>query len=187
MEYLKDVFADKALTYNEFVDALKGNEKIKLCNLADGGYVDAAKYSAKEGELASANGTIATLQDQISKLDGVDVDKLKADLKALQEKYDTELSAVRKDSAVNIALSQANARNIKAVKALLDLDSITVDGDAVSGLSEQIESIKNDNAYLFFDAQAKPGIEIPTGQKPAPRSDEAYLDAYYKNNPFYKR
>lgn len=72
MEFLKKVFGDKALTFEEFRTALDGDESIRLVNLADGQYVDRGKLTDKINELKAANGTIEKL-----KADGADVEKLR--------------------------------------------------------------------------------------------------------------
>lgn len=53
------------------------------------------------------------------------------------------------DSALDNRLKTAKARNIKAVRALLDMDMLTFEGREISGLDQQIECIKADCAYLF--------------------------------------
>ncbi len=40
MDYLKPIFGEGALTFDEFVKKLGENKEIKLANLADGKYVD---------------------------------------------------------------------------------------------------------------------------------------------------
>jgi len=77
MEFLKAIYGDKALTYEEFVQAINahnGDEanvenQIKIGNLGTGEYVGKGKYEAlqelvngKETELQSANDLIAQLK-----------------------------------------------------------------------------------------------------------------------------
>jgi hypothetical protein len=77
MEFLKAIYGDKALTYDEFVQAINahnGDEanienQIKIGNLGTGEYVGKGKYEAlqelvngKETELQSANDLIAQLK-----------------------------------------------------------------------------------------------------------------------------
>lgn len=77
MDFLKSVYGEKALTFDEFVQAVNahnGNEAnkdnlIKLANLASGEYVGKGKYDAldemlkgKQTELDTANGLIADLK-----------------------------------------------------------------------------------------------------------------------------
>lgn len=108
-----------------------------------------ASLSAKEAELATAQKTISDLKETLKKFDGVDVEKLKADLAAAQEKYNNDISKIKLDNALELALRDAKARNPKAVKALLNHDEIKLDGDKLLGLDAQLEAIKKDNDFLF--------------------------------------
>lgn len=74
MEFLKAIYGDKALTYEELLQAINahnGDEankdnQIKIGNLGKGEYTSTAKYKsdqeAKDAELAKANELIAELQ-----------------------------------------------------------------------------------------------------------------------------
>jgi hypothetical protein len=53
------------------------------------------------------------------------------------------------------SLMKANVKNSKAIKGMLDLDKITIDGDELTGLEDQIKSLKESDSYLF-------NIEEPT-------------------------
>lgn len=79
MEFLKAFFGDKAITYDELVQAINaynGDEKnkeklIKMVNLTDGGYVSKDKYtnletdlSGKTTELTKANNLIEELKTE---------------------------------------------------------------------------------------------------------------------------
>lgn len=48
LEFLKAIFGDKSLSYDELSAALDRSKGIKLANHADGKYVDKEKYSALE-------------------------------------------------------------------------------------------------------------------------------------------
>ena len=151
MEELKGIFGESALTYDQFSEALEKADKktINLANLAKGGYVAKDKFTNKETELATAQNTIRELQDAAKKWDGVDVEKLRGDMAALQTKYDSDIAAAKLDNALNLALMEAKARDPKLVKALLDMSIIKQDGDTLLGLKDQLESIANSHGYLF--------------------------------------
>lgn len=151
MEELKNLFGENALTYDQFSAALEAADKktINLANLAKGGYVAKDKFTNKETELATANNTIRELQDAAKKWDGVDVEKLKGDMAALQTKYDSDLAAAKLDNAINLALMEAKAKDPKLVKALLDMSVIKQDGETLLGLKDQLENITNSHGYLF--------------------------------------
>ena len=72
LEFLKNIFGDKALTFDDFKSALEADKTIKLANLADGKYVDKEKFDKKVTELQTANDTIKQLQGE-----GVDIEKMK--------------------------------------------------------------------------------------------------------------
>ena len=162
MEELKSIFGENSLTYAQFSEALEKADKktLNLANLAKGGYVGKEKFTAKESELAAANTTIRELQDAAKKWDGVDVDKLKNDMAALQTKYDSDLAAAKLDNALNLALMEAKARDPKLVKALLDMSVIKQDGETLLGLKDQLEKITGTHSYLF--AGEEPGNTDPT-------------------------
>ena len=58
MEILKELFGEKTLTYEDFVNALNERKDVKLANLAEGRYVDKDKLDAKVRELDMANASI---------------------------------------------------------------------------------------------------------------------------------
>ena len=154
VEFLKALFSDKALTFDEFAKAVAESKDIKLANLADGKYVDKQKLDDKAGELDTANKTIADLQDAVKKFDGVDVEALNRQIGDLKEKYDKDTSALKLNSALDMALVSAKAKNPKLAKAALDLSLIKLDGDKLLGFDEQIAKIKESDGYLFDDVSA---------------------------------
>ena len=145
---LKELFGDKTFTYDDFQKAVDG-KKIKLADLNEGGYVDKHKLDDKIGELSKANETIQGLQETVKKFDGVDVDKLKKDLADTQTKYETDVGSQKRDSPLNLALLGAKARDVKAVRPFLDMDTVKLDGDKVLGLDEQLQKLKTEKSFLF--------------------------------------
>lgn len=149
MDKLKELFGEDALTYAQLEEKLKDNKDVKLANLATGHYVDKKKYEDKVTELTTAQNTIMGLQDTVKKFDGIDVEGLKQKATDLENKYNTDIAAVKLDSAVNLALVEAKAKNPKLTKGALDMSLIKLDGDKLIGLSEQLENLKETDAYLF--------------------------------------
>lgn len=149
MEKLKALFGTEALTWEQLEEKLKDNEEVKIANLAAGSYVDKSKYDNKVSELGKANETIKGLKETVAKFDGVDLDKLKKDASDWETKYNTDLAAVKLDSAVDMALVQAKAKNPKLAKAALDMSVIKLDGENLLGLTEQLDKLKESDGYLF--------------------------------------
>ena len=150
---LSKLFGDKALTYAEFSKAVTDGN-IKLADLSEGGYVDKGKLDDAKLELKTANDSIADLQGKVKEFDGVDVKKLKSDIEEAQTKYDTDIGALKKSSAINLALVGAKARDVKAVLPFINMDAVTIDGDKVLGLDEQVQNLKNDKGFLFEEEKA---------------------------------
>lgn len=178
MDKLKELFGEDALTYSQLEEKLKDNKDVKLANLASGGFVDKKKYDDKVTALTTAEGTIKTLNETVSKFDGVDVEGLKNEAKNLKEKYDTDIAAVKLDSAVNLALVKAKAKNPKLAKAALDMSIIKLDGENLIGLSEQITALRESDAYLFESEESK--TKVDTGAGHGNNNVDAFTSALMK-------
>ena len=74
------------------------------------------------------------------------------------EQLTKELENKRTDDVISEKLILSGARNLKAVSALIDKSKITVEDGIVSGLTEQIETLKNDCDYLFYKEQKSSGM-----------------------------
>ncbi|HAL63867.1 MAG: phage scaffolding protein [Firmicutes bacterium] len=57
---------------------------------------------------------------------------------------------------INDGIAKSGAKNVKAVKALLELEKIGLSDGKMSGLSEQIEELKKSCGYLFDAEEKKP-------------------------------
>jgi len=179
-EYLKKLFGENPLTYDEFklvYDAQESvKEGVKIANLTDGGYVSLQKFKDKETELKTATDTIKGLQDTVKKFDGVDLDALKNAATTAQKKYDDDLAAFRRDSAVNLLLAQSGARNIKAASALLDLSKVKIKEDgSVEGID--LEALKKSDPYLFVIEQTKEEGDGHAGAADAGKDKTATLES----------
>lgn len=83
-------------------------------------------------------------------------EELTTQLSDLQEKYDqakadseSKIAEIKKTSAIELALTQAGARNIKAAKALLDSEKLELKDEGIKGLDEQLNTLKESDGYLF--------------------------------------
>jgi len=94
-----------------------------------------------------------------------DSEKLTTQIADLQEKnktatkeHEDQLTQVKFDYALNAKLTTDKAKNLKAVKALIDVTKIKIDGENLIGYDEQINPLKKSDAYLFTaDTEADPG------------------------------
>ncbi|MBQ3067844.1 MAG: phage scaffolding protein [Oscillospiraceae bacterium] len=130
-----------------------------------------------------------------------DSKSLKAQIESLQNenkekevKYTEEIKKLKIENAIEKALSNAKARNIKAVKALLDLKDAKLNDDGtIQGLDTQIKALKNapDSKFLFESSAfnlkgltpgaAKDGISDISANPAQMTYDE--LCVYMESNP----
>lgn len=167
-DYLKTLFGEKqTMTLEELTAAAADNKNAKFVNLQDGGYVDAQKYNALQGQLTTANITLQNLKDTVKKFDGVDVGKLQDDVENWEKKYNKDIYELKCNSAIDMALIGKKARNPKTVRALLKMDDIKLEGENLLGLDAQIESLMKTDAYLFEPQQSEsgknPGVSVGSG------------------------
>lgn len=157
-EFLKSLTVGEQELPKELIDAIMAE---------NGKDIEAQKAltAAEAQKVTAANDTIKQLQDTVKKFDGVDVEKLKADLAALQQKYDDDTAKLRLDNALEVALLSSKARDAKVVRALLDIDKIKLDGDKLTGLEDQIEALKKSHDYMFGERDNNSPVSRVDGAK----------------------
>lgn len=140
-------------------------------------YVDKVKHDLVAEQLKTANETIKTRDGQIRDLEksAADPEKLKTleqTIKDLQvenqntaKKYEVELKQKDFEYSIEKALT-GKVHNTKAVKALLNLDALTVDKDNVLGLQEQLDKLKQSDGYLFIENKPDTNPQTNPQQKP---------------------
>lgn len=91
-------------------------------------------------------------------------------LEDLQSKFDEiktsseqQIADLKKSSAIDLALTQAGAKNIKAAKALLDSESLELTDEGLKGLDDQLAALKESDGYLFGQSEQVP--PNPEGKK----------------------
>lgn len=101
-----------------------------------------------------------------------DTEKLTQTIADLQESnkkakavYESQLKELRIGYAIDSALADAKAKNITAVKALLDMDTIELgENGKIKGLDSQIKKLtESDDTAFLFDTATHPD---PKGGKP---------------------
>lgn len=166
--------ADKVDSLQAQIDDFKGQIKDRDQQLKD------------LGEKAKGN---EQLEQQIAKLQ----DENKQTAKDYQEKLDKQAF----DFKLSEALSKAKAKNPKAVKALLDVDKIKLDGEQLLGLDDQLKNLRENEGYLFGDepklkgrsAQPSPSGD-PKGMTKEQFSELGYSERvklYNENPDLYKK
>lgn len=87
----------------------------------------------------------ATNHDALSKR----IEELQTANANAKTEYEKTIADMKRDNAVNNSIRDAKAKNVRAVRALLDMTKIKMDGETVLGLKDQIDALTKSDAYLF--------------------------------------
>ena len=141
------------------------------------GYVPKADYDTAASEIDTAQTSLTDLTGKLKAYDGVDVEKLKTDVKDWETKYNADIASVKKNAAVDMAILQAKGRNPKAIKALLDMEKIKLKDDGtLEGLD--MEGLKESDGYLFDVEETKTvGTGAPKGGAGGMNENENFISA----------
>ena len=109
---------------------------------------DHADVLKQLGVLQKETGDVQSLKDKIQ--------ELQDNAKEAEKTHATEIKTLKINNAVDNALVSEKALNIKAVKALLNLEGAELDETgSVKGLAEQITALKKSDSYLFGSSTMK--------------------------------
>ncbi|WP_039222587.1 phage scaffolding protein [Clostridium novyi] len=126
--------------------------------------VDSSNYVEKK-ELETANEAIKQYKKDIKKRDkdledlqgkikdneelNIEIENLKAANKKASEDYEAKLNQISFDTKFEKAIAGYKAKNPKALRALLDMEKVKLVDDTFIGLEEQVNTLKESDAYLF--------------------------------------
>ncbi len=99
---------------------------------------------------------LETAQNALKDFEGVDVKDLQgkiaaltSDLEKKETEYQNKIADMEFNSILDSAVTKSGAKNIKAVKALLDLDNLKQSKNQAEDITKALEEIKKDNDYMF--------------------------------------
>lgn len=136
----------------------------------DGSYIPKSRLNEEIDKKKALQTQVTTLTSSLDEMKGSvkSVEELESALNQTTETlakakadYESNLISMSKTHKFESALDKMKPKNAKAVKALFDMEKISVDGDNLIGFSEQAESIKIDNSFLF--EQAKKDVDTDNG------------------------
>lgn len=136
---------------------------------------------ALEAQLAERDKAIEELNTKVKA--GEDAAKSIEQLQGQLKEKDAAVNALRKSTAIELALTKAKAKNTKAALALLNVDKLELQDDGtIKGLDESLEALKKSDGYLFEAEPKAPAVPPTGGFNPPPegepsREPMSYLDA----------
>jgi len=188
MEFLKAIYGDKALTYDEVVQAINahnGNEankdnQIKIGNLGKGEYVSAGKYNSlqetlngKDAEIANANNLIAELR-KASK-GNEEMQQKFTEYEAENAKLQAELQETKIKSAIKVALLSEKA---------VDVDYLTFKlNEKLKEKGETLELDENENIKGWDDKLSGLKTQFPTMFEGKAEGSDGYVPVENKGLP----
>ncbi len=200
------------MTRKELEDLDLSKEQADSVLKINGTDIENAK-SASETEIKNLQTEVSGLKTQVSDRDkqletlkssAGDNEALKQQIADLQsentknkESYEAEIIQMKIDFAVEKALTGANAKNVKAARALLDLTDAKLDKEGnVKGLKEQIDKLVSDESTSFLFGSAgnqkntfrgfQPGASadrLPGAETDTSKMSYEELCAYMESNP----
>jgi len=122
-----------------------------------------ARIQELEGQVKTAQSGLADANKKLEAIKDVNVDDLKGQIskltKDLEDKetaWSEKVAGMEFDNVIEKAITGAKGRNPKAIRALLDLDTLKKSANRDKDIQAAIETVKKDNDYLF-DTEEAPG------------------------------
>ena len=117
---------------------------------------------------------LATAREGLKAFDGVDVRdlqgqvaKLTRDLEDRESQHKAQLAELEFDSALKDAVTAAGGRSAKAIRALLDVDTLRRSNTREADIKAALEGLRKESGYLFEEKrEAPPPYAAGTGSAP---------------------
>lgn len=174
----RDFLENLGITEKEVIDAILDENSSDIGKVKAEVKVVEEQNKELQQQLSDRNADIEELSKQAG-----DNSDLQAKYQELQDKYQAETEAntarfneIKRDSAVELALTKAGARNIKAAKALLNLEEIKVTADGIEGLDNQVTALAESDSYLFGTGESTG--QFANGGNPTSTQATGGMDAF---------
>ncbi|KWZ96490.1 phage minor structural protein GP20 [Anaerococcus hydrogenalis] len=113
-------------------------------------------YETLKTENENYKSQVESANEQIEAFKDMDIESIKASAEEYKNKYEQAQIKAKEDmdnitlnNAIDLGLVNAGSRNLKAAKALLDIDSLKDSKNLNDDLKAQIDGLKESDSYLF--------------------------------------
>lgn len=137
----------------------------KVMDSLDGNYVTKTRFNEVNEENKTLKKSVSDRDKQLEDLkkSSGDNEELKKQIEILQQEnanqkkaHEAEMTKLRLDNAIDAALTAAGAKNIKAVRALIDTSKVKVGEDGkLTGFDDLLSAVQKSDSYLFTEKQQK--------------------------------
>lgn len=153
---------------------LTEEQSAKLAKEVQENYKPVADWQKQVDKLKAANEKLEATEEALKKFDGVDAESLnkqiadlKADLKKKDEEHQKQIADRDFDDLVKTAITNAKGRNTKAIRALLDIDTLKGSKNQEKDIASAVKNLSEaeDSKFLFGDPDPKVvGTGNPIGE-----------------------
>lgn len=167
MDWLKKLLEDAQIKDGKLdIEALMGAVNTEFPKHA----VPKDKYNELATAKAGLDEQLKDRDKQLDELKKVDAAGLQAKIAELQEQnktvqadFEGKLKAAQLDYALEARLLKEGAVNTKAVRALLDSAKISLDGENLVGLDDQLAALKESEKWAFGGTGDSAKTKVKTG------------------------
>ena len=150
-------------------------------------YKTVTDYDKQKDKLTAAEDKVETLTESLDKFKDVDADKLNSEIADLKEQlakkdsdYKAQIADRDFDDIVKDAITAAHGKNAKAIKALLDVDTLKASKNQKADVEKAIKALTEaeDSKMLFGEDQPEPVGRIGAiGKVTGGTSGDAFIDS----------
>ena len=157
IEWMKEILGD---AYTEDID-----NKITARLTAD--YAPKADLEAANTAKSEAEAALAAANDKYKDVDidalRADAEKYKAEAAQARKDADERVAAVQFDGKLDAAITAAHGRSAKAIRALLDVDTLKGSDKQDEAITAALAALQMDSGYLFESGETPPPYAAGTG------------------------
>ncbi len=135
-------------------------------------YRTKTEYEKATSQRDEYKSSLDTVSGKLKEFEGVDVEDLKGQIATLQndlKKKDDEYAAKEAERTFNDtldkAITAAGGRNPKAIRGMLDLESLKGSKDQTEDIKKALDAVKESDAYLFGSDEPFFNAVGPTNNK----------------------
>ena len=130
---------------------------------------------------------LETTQESLKEFEGIDVKDLQSkietlnnDIETQKQEYEAQIAERDFNSLLDSHINSFGARNSKAVKALLDIETLKASKNQEADIKTAIEQCQKDNDYLFGATEPINNPTAPTGGNSGGEGMDAFKAAVNK-------
>lgn len=168
MAKLKEILGD---AFNQIPEDLQ--KKYENIDLVDStGYVEkkeledaTQKITQYQKDIKKRDKDLADLQEKAKGNEELnnEIQRLQQENKKASEDYEAQLKQIKFESALEKKLGEYKPKNLGILKKALEMEKISLDGDNILGLEEQITRLKESDSYLFSEESSQGGTGLLGG------------------------